>query len=266
MEQWSVQQWELLRQQPERLDLLEEGAFIVAQWGEPEEMNVAFVRASLASIADMASQRTTPTATLRERIEVVNAVLFQEYGFQGNTQSYYDARNSFMHRVLSRKTGIPISLSIVWAAVARRLHVPCHLCAQMPCHILVRVCTGEGPTRDLYVDAFHCKIMDYSALRTFAVEVVGSALEESWVAPGQPSQIYERLLRNLLGIYHKESQQCKGENSDICLVLQRSVAVFLQMAAISDSPARVLETRSMFQKDLSAGDLNASMFQNDLSA
>merc|ERR1712192_59349 len=110
--------------------------------GDPEVACVADVRASLASLADAAAQHATPTSSLRERIEAVNYVLFEQHGFVGNTESYYDYNNSFIHRVLSRKIGIPISLSIVWTAVARRLDIPCHLCAQMPCHVLIRVKAG----------------------------------------------------------------------------------------------------------------------------
>jgi regulator of sirC expression with transglutaminase-like and TPR domain len=48
-------------------------------------------------------------------------VLFVEHGFRGNIDDYYDPRNSFLHEVLDRRTGIPISLSVVYMEVARRI-------------------------------------------------------------------------------------------------------------------------------------------------
>jgi len=254
MERWSVQQWELLKEREERLDLLEEGALIVAQWGEPDVVDVAAVRAELASIVEEVATRTAPTASIRERIEAVNFLLFQQHGFRGNTGEYYNPHNSFIHRVLERKTGIPISLSIVWAAVARRLQVPCHLCAQFPCHIIIRVVSGAGTANDLYVDAFNRKIMDYSSLLAFSLELVGSPLQESWLEACPASMTYSRMLRNLHGIYQREAaprqQACDAERR---LALQRVVGVCVQMATITDDPGTAMELKNIIQtlqKDL----------------
>ena len=82
----------------------------------------------------------------------INWVLFVEEGFRGNAEEYYDPRNSYLNEVLDRKTGIPISLSVLYAAVAARvgpgarrgepagaLHAP----------------GRPGRARPLFVDPFH---------------------------------------------------------------------------------------------------------------
>src|SRR3972149_2719261 len=54
-------------------------------------------------------------------ISVINRYLFEELGFRGDQEDYFDPRNSFLNDVLDRRTGIPISLSVVYMEVARRL-------------------------------------------------------------------------------------------------------------------------------------------------
>src|SRR5207249_4834592 len=70
--------------------------------------------------------------------------LFGTCGFRGNTQDYYDPRNSFLNDVLDRRTGIPISLSVVFIEVTRRLGLPVEGVG-FPGHFLVRVAGRRGP-------------------------------------------------------------------------------------------------------------------------
>ena len=63
-----------------------------------------------------------------ERVAALNQFLFEDLGFRGNTEEYYDPRNSYLNDVIDRKVGIPISLSVVYMAVGRRvgeLRRPC---------------------------------------------------------------------------------------------------------------------------------------------
>ena len=66
--------------------------------------------------------RANPSA--RETIATLNRVLFEEEGLRGNRDDYYDPRNSFLNDVLDRKLGIPITLSVVYMEVARRIGFP----------------------------------------------------------------------------------------------------------------------------------------------
>jgi len=82
-----------------------------------------------------------------ERVPALNRLLFEELRFTGNKDTYTDPRNSFLNEVLDRRTGIPISLSVVYMEVARRagLHADG---INFPGHFLVR-CQGH------IIDAFH---------------------------------------------------------------------------------------------------------------
>ena len=67
----------------------------------------------------------------------LNAYLFDEQGFHGNQENYYDTRNSFLNEVIERKTGIPITLSVVYIELARQVGLPI-VGVSMPGHFLVR--------------------------------------------------------------------------------------------------------------------------------
>src|SRR5689334_10023456 len=87
----------------------------------------------------------------REAIEKINSVLFDVMGFRGNTENYYDPRNSFFNDVLERRVGIPITLSAVYLEVSRRLDLPI-VGVGMPGRFLVKYRT---PKEELILDPFN---------------------------------------------------------------------------------------------------------------
>mmetsp|Transcript_29341 Transcript_29341/g.51394 ORF Transcript_29341/g.51394 Transcript_29341/m.51394 type:complete len:502 (-) Transcript_29341:51-1556(-) len=231
-EEWAVKQWEVLLQDPSRADLLEEGGLVLSQWADPS-IDVSAVRAQLKSLADSASSQTAAGASLRDRIDIVNRVLFDEYGLTGNVTNYYDPNNSFLHAVLKARKGIPISLSIIWAALARRLAIPCFLCPSMPQHVLVRVSTGTNSvTEDMYLDVFGRKTMDFQGLQAF-VNGMGipfnALVNTDFVAERPATAVYARQLRNLMGIYgsalERNTRWDVAGLQDYIAVLSQSIVV-----------------------------------------
>jgi regulator of sirC expression with transglutaminase-like and TPR domain len=90
------------------------------------------------------------------RITALNEFLFEDQRFIGNDTQYDDPRNSFLNDVLDRRTGIPITLALVYIEVARRAGVEVEG-VNFPGHFLVR-CRGTAGTRysrDLLIDAHH---------------------------------------------------------------------------------------------------------------
>lgn len=84
-------------------------------------------------------------------IQSINKYLYDDLGFYGNTKTYYDPRNSFLNDVIERRTGIPITLAVVYLEVARRIDFPM-VGVGMPGHFLIR---PDIPDMDIFVDAFH---------------------------------------------------------------------------------------------------------------
>lgn len=84
-------------------------------------------------------------------IQSINQYLYQDLGFVGNTTDYYNPRNSFLNEVIDHRTGIPITLSLVYLEIARRINFPM-VGVGMPGHFLIRPAFEE---MELFVDAFH---------------------------------------------------------------------------------------------------------------
>jgi regulator of sirC expression with transglutaminase-like and TPR domain len=77
-----------------------------------------------------------------ELINLVNIELFQKQGFRGNKEDYYNPENSYLNRVLDRRLGIPLTLSLIYMEVGERIGLKCEGIG-FPSHFLVR-CGGEA--------------------------------------------------------------------------------------------------------------------------
>jgi len=128
--------------------------------------------------------------------------LFEEQGFHGNDTDYYDPRNSFLNDVLERRTGIPITLSLVYMEVARRIGL--HLeGVGLPGHFIVRVLTPGG---DQLVDPFHAgALLTETDCQERLDRIFGGTVKVDgpMLAPCSRKQILARLLRNLKAIFMK---------------------------------------------------------------
>lgn len=145
---------------------------------------------------------------LADRVAVLNAYLFEELGFAGNRDHYEDPRNSFLNEVLDRRTGIPITLALVYIEVARRAGLRIDG-VNFPGHFLLRCPASQGAlhdphARDLIIDAFHGgALLSERDCRQLLERHVGeeSAFDPALLAPATKMQILVRMLLNLKRIY-----------------------------------------------------------------
>ncbi len=130
-------------------------------------------------------------------IESVTRRLFGELGFDGNRCGYYDQQNSMLDAVIERRTGIPITLSILLMAVARRAGLEV-VGVGMPSHFLaLDVRSG------LWIDAFGGGVLlDRAGIETlFASLGTGApSLDDDMLRPVGPRLIVRRMLNNLVNI------------------------------------------------------------------
>ena len=134
-------------------------------------------------------------------LNVLSEYLFDEVGFQGDRDNYYDPRNSFLSDVLSRRWGIPISLSLVCIEVGKRLDIPL-IGIGMPGHFLVR----HRDQDDLFLDPFHKGILlseEECAQRLSRLVETGFVWDPSLLDPVGNREILVRVLRNLKAIYRQ---------------------------------------------------------------
>jgi regulator of sirC expression with transglutaminase-like and TPR domain len=143
------------------------------------------------------------------KIEHLNAYLFEERGFRGNSQEYYDPRNSFLNEVLDRKLGIPITVSVVYMEVGRRVGMALQGVA-MPGHFIVKY---AGPGGDIYIDPFNeGRILSREACEELIQQVYGEPVpfQETFLATVTKKQILVRLLMNLKAIYMHSKDYLKA--------------------------------------------------------
>jgi regulator of sirC expression with transglutaminase-like and TPR domain len=131
-------------------------------------------------------------------VRALSGLLFDEEGFRGNLEDYYDPRNSFLNDVLDRRTGIPITLSTLYIEVGRRAGLPVEGVG-LPGHFVVRV-------KGILVDPFHGgAVLSEQDCQKRLDRVYGGRLrlDDSMLAPCERKAILARTLRNLKAIYTK---------------------------------------------------------------
>ncbi len=146
-----------------------------------------------------------PHATLHQKLSAVSAFLYRDEGFHGNRDAYYDARNSYLNEVLARRTGIPITLGIIYMAVAQAAGLPV-FGVSAPGHFVLGCADLD---ERLFVDPFSDgDVLTRNACRRRVERINGEpdSLEEAHFRPAGVREIAVRVLRNLKAAYAMENQ------------------------------------------------------------
>ena len=141
-------------------------------------------------------------------VEQANEYLFEELGFRGNSENYYDPRNSCLNDVLTTRRGIPITLSVVYIEIARRLGRRVRGVG-LPGHFLVRYDEQEFT---VFIDPFHGVVLrDAEACFRLARQVTGVEFDPSpeLLEPVTSRQVIARMMANLRAIYFRRRQHAK---------------------------------------------------------
>ncbi|MDA1313274.1 MAG: tetratricopeptide repeat protein [Acidobacteria bacterium] len=137
----------------------------------------------------------------------LNDYLFGELGFRGNEQDYYDPRNSFLNDVIERRVGIPITLSVVYLEITRRLGLPFYGVG-LPGHFLLKY---DDNRRAIFIDPFHGgRILEVEDCRDLARSISGrTEVTTEHLRAVTNRQIVIRMLNNLRSIYLRTRQYRK---------------------------------------------------------
>ena len=176
---------------------LELGAVLIAAEEYPA-LDLRAVPAVLDQLGERASERLAGVTAGAERVERLNRFVFGEEGFAGASE-YYDPRNSYLNEVLARRCGIPITLAIVYMAVARRAGVDARGIS-FPGHFLVR-CAGRD---ERIIDAFHGRTISVAEIEARLASALGpdAALRpELHLRDASAREILVRMLANLQRIF-----------------------------------------------------------------
>ncbi|MGH9277932.1 MAG: SirB1 family protein [Acidimicrobiales bacterium] len=178
-----------LVQRPEPDVRLDEAALLIAAHAYPD----LDLDAELGALDTLAAGCPEPTFDGWRRY------LFDDLGFSGDVEHYYDPANSFLNEVVRRRVGLPITLSVLGMEVGRRLGVPL-AGVGMPGHFLLQHLTDPP----VWVDPFgHGRVLDVEACeqRFHVVNGASTPFLRSYLDPVGPREILGRMLSNLKAIY-----------------------------------------------------------------
>ena len=186
-----------LMQQPEEKISLAAAALLIASMEYPALESPPYLR-RLDELAARVSARAPHPIDPYQVITEMNRCLFREEGFSGNSEDYYDPRNSFLNEVLDRKTGIPIMLSTVYLEIARLLHFPL-VGVGMPGHFLVK-----HPYFEILIDPFsQGRILNASDCEQRMKQVLGDSVpfHSSYLEGVSKLHTVTRMLNNLRNVF-----------------------------------------------------------------
>jgi len=180
---------------------LEMGVSTLARFGYPSE-DLRWCSKLLDQFAQELDSKLDTHDDPLDIISNVTSFLSSEKGFKGNIEDYYNPENSYINRVLERRTGLPISLCVVYLLVAKRLNIPL-FGVGMPGHFLLKYQVGE---KEIFLDPFRgAKLLSRADCRDF-IEATGYGFREEFLSTVTNRQILERMIRNLILAYRQRGE------------------------------------------------------------
>lgn len=195
---WRIR-FERVAAQPEEEIDVAEGALVIAA-DEYPRLDVDRYLTRLDAMAEHARPHLPVDGNPRQAVDVLARYLFGELGFVGNRENYYDPRNSYLNDVLERKIGLPITLSIVYLAIGRRLGLPV-FGVGLPGHFIVK--WEDSRVRILFDPFNRGEILDEAGVEARVRDTFHAQahFQPEWLATVGPKYILIRLLNNLKAIF-----------------------------------------------------------------
>jgi regulator of sirC expression with transglutaminase-like and TPR domain len=199
---------ELLAREDSRIDIAH-ACLMIAQDAYPQ-LDIERYLGDIERMAMRLRGRVAQDCGAEERVVALNQFLFEDLGFQGNTEAYYDPRNSYLNEVMDRRIGIPITLSVLYMAVGRRIGLPLEG-VSFPGHFLVRLrlragtlvldpFIGGAPQSEDELRARLQRVIPPGATDNLPVSELPL---DQFLEPATNRQTLARVLRNLKVIYRE---------------------------------------------------------------
>lgn len=196
----------------EAIDLAR-AALVIARSDYPDLDTGAYI-SRLDQLSIQVSRRLEGPAAQSARnvdrsIAALNHVLFEEHGYQGNREDYFDPKNSFLNQVIELKRGIPITLSVLYMEIARRIELPLQGVG-FPGHFLVKYSDDK---EEIIIDPFNRgEIRSLTSLKKLLRHLYGGriAFQPGLLDAVTKKQILRRMLNNLKAAYLRENDLLKG--------------------------------------------------------
>ena len=238
---------------------LVEAAVSVAQ-DEHGGLDPQGVLADIDALADNLRRRIPADAAHLQRLRLLHAYFFQELGFAGNVNDYYDRRNSYLHEVLASRRGIPITLALLFMELANQLGLRAHG-VSFPGHFLVKLamprgelvldpCSGHSLSRE----QLHERLAPYLGQMPRFADDDGDMPLSLVLQAAPPRAVLARLLRNLKEIHRQAADWPR-------LATVQSRLVILLPDAWEERRDRGLALAQLGRTELAASDLESYLAQ-----
>lgn len=223
----------LLAGDDEAIDLVQ-AALLIASTQYPD-LDMVYYTAQLESLAQrVRTELALPTPDLKftlpeeietlHIIEAMNKILFEEEQFHGNRDDYHNPNNSFLNKVLEEHTGIPVTLSLIYAEVGKRVGIQIDGIG-MPYHFLVRCQSSQG---FIYIDPFEGGLqMSERSCRERIRQIAQHRIKfhSQWLEPLTHRHWLMRILNNLKRIYINQDDYNRALTiCDLLIILNPRVA------------------------------------------
>jgi regulator of sirC expression with transglutaminase-like and TPR domain len=180
------------------LDLLRAGLLVAKE--EYPSLNVdLYLRRFDGLVTDAKRHLGSTDPSAPRAVELLNDFFFGYAGFLGNSDDYYDPRNSYLNDVIDRRLGIPITLSVLYAEMGRRVGVSAHGIS-FPGRYLVKCGAGRG---EVIVDCFDGRAIDRDGCQALLDAMYGGRLKlnPDMLRTSTPRETLGRMLNNLRGVF-----------------------------------------------------------------
>jgi regulator of sirC expression with transglutaminase-like and TPR domain len=233
---------ELARCPDEAIDLARVALYLARE--DYVRLDVEAYLGRLDRLAATVRRRLAADAAPGRVLDELSELLFIEEGFHGNEADYYDVRNSYLNEVLDRRTGLPITLSLVFLEVGWRLGLPVYGVG-FPGHFIVGC--SLAPNGRLLLDPFNRgALLTPADCRELLHHVYGDAVPfRSWyLQPATRRQMLVRVLNNLKGQYLRVGD------------LERALRAVQRIRAVAPEAYQTLHDQAVLRFRL--GDLNGA--------
>jgi regulator of sirC expression with transglutaminase-like and TPR domain len=193
-----------LVQQDESIPLFE-AALSIAQDAYPN-LDMAAAQFEIDTLAARLRKRLPRDASHVQRLRLLNHYFYQELGFGGNLNNYYDPDNSHLQCVIQTRRGIPISLAVVYMELAHQIGLDIRGIS-FPGHFLMKLSVQSG---EIILDPFNGASLSREdleeRLEPFSGQSgTGAAPLSAYLRDAQPREILVRMLRNLKALYFERA-------------------------------------------------------------
>jgi regulator of sirC expression with transglutaminase-like and TPR domain len=195
-----------LVQQDESIPLFE-AAMAIAQDSEPE-LDLTAQQIAVDTLAAKLQRRLPADASHVQKLRMLNHFFYHELGFAGNLNDYYDPDNSYLHRVITTRRGIPISLAVVYMELGQQIGLDVKGIS-FPGHFLMKLSVQSG---DIILDPFNGTSLSREELEErlepyfMQQSYRGDASLATYLQDAQPREILVRMLHNLKALFTEQLQ------------------------------------------------------------